>query len=63
MQNIVNLNKLSCTGTLRQVLICLRPPPFLGFCLGCTYVQLLFIQGRWGGGGVVVVNQSINSVY
>jgi hypothetical protein len=26
--------KLTCKGTLRQVLICLRPPPLLGFCLG-----------------------------
>ncbi len=23
-----------CKGTLRQVFICLRPPPLLGFCLG-----------------------------
>jgi hypothetical protein len=26
--------KCSCKGTSRQVFICLRPPPFLGFCLG-----------------------------
>ncbi len=26
--------KLTCRGTLRQVFICLRPPPHLGFCLG-----------------------------
>jgi hypothetical protein len=26
--------KLARKGTLRQVLICLRPPPLLGFCLG-----------------------------
>jgi hypothetical protein len=25
---------MSCKGTLRQVFICLRPPPLLGFCLG-----------------------------
>jgi hypothetical protein len=24
----------TCKGTLRQVFICLRPPPLLGFCLG-----------------------------
>ncbi len=24
--------KLTCRGTLRQVFICLRPPPLLGFC-------------------------------
>jgi hypothetical protein len=28
------LTKLTCKGTLRQVFICLRPPPLLGFCLG-----------------------------
>jgi hypothetical protein len=26
--------KLTCKGTLRQVFICLRLPPLLGFCLG-----------------------------
>jgi hypothetical protein len=26
--------KLTSQGTLRQVFICLRPPPLLGFCLG-----------------------------
>ncbi len=26
--------KLTCKGTLRQVFICLRSPPLLGFCLG-----------------------------
>jgi hypothetical protein len=25
---------MTCKGTLRQVLIYLRPPPLLGFCLG-----------------------------
>ncbi len=29
-----HLKKLTCKGTLRQVFICLRPPPLLGFCLG-----------------------------
>ncbi len=28
------LKKLTCKGTLRQVFICLRPPPLLGICLG-----------------------------
>jgi hypothetical protein len=28
------LKKLACKGTLRQVFICLRHPPLLGFCLG-----------------------------
>ncbi len=27
------LKKLTCKGTSRQVFICLRPPPLLGFCL------------------------------
>jgi hypothetical protein len=27
------LKKLTCKGTLRKVFICLRPLPFLGFCL------------------------------
>ncbi len=27
-------NKLVCKGTLRQVFICMRPPPLQGFCLG-----------------------------
>ncbi len=26
--------KMTCKGTLRQVFICLRPPPLRGFCLG-----------------------------
>jgi hypothetical protein len=26
--------KLTCKGTLRQVFLCLTPPPLLGFCLG-----------------------------
>jgi hypothetical protein len=26
--------KFTCKGTLRQVFICLRPPPLLGFCSG-----------------------------
>ncbi len=30
----LHLKKLTCKGTLRQVFICLRPPPLLGFCLG-----------------------------
>jgi len=29
-----HLKNLTCTGTLRQVLICQRLPPLLGFCLG-----------------------------
>ncbi len=29
-----HLKKLTCQGTLRQVSICLRPSPLLGFCLG-----------------------------
>ncbi len=29
-----HLKKWTCKGTLRQVFICLRPPPLLGFCLG-----------------------------
>jgi hypothetical protein len=28
------LKKSTCNGTLRQVFICLRSPPILGFCLG-----------------------------
>jgi hypothetical protein len=28
------LKELTCKGTLRQVFICLRPPPLLGFCQG-----------------------------
>jgi hypothetical protein len=28
------LKKLICKGTLRQVFICMRPPPLLGFWLG-----------------------------
>jgi hypothetical protein len=28
------LKKLTCKGTWRQVFICLRPHPLLGFCLG-----------------------------
>jgi hypothetical protein len=28
------LKKFTCKGTLRQVFICLRPPPLIGFCLG-----------------------------
>jgi hypothetical protein len=26
--------KLTCKGTLKQVFICLRTPPLLGFCFG-----------------------------
>ncbi len=26
--------KFTSEGTLRQVFICLRPPPLIGFCLG-----------------------------
>ena len=33
MQNVV-IKKNFCKGTLRQVFICLRPPPLLDFCLG-----------------------------
>jgi hypothetical protein len=29
-----HLKKLTCKGTLREVIMCLRPPPLLGFCLG-----------------------------
>ncbi len=29
-----HLKKFSRKGTVRQVFICLRPPPLLGFCLG-----------------------------
>ncbi len=29
-----HLKKLTCIGTSRQVFICLRPPPLLGYCLG-----------------------------
>jgi hypothetical protein len=29
-----HLKRLTCKGTLRQVFICLRPPPPPGFCLG-----------------------------
>ncbi len=34
------LKKFTCKGTLRQVFICLRPPPLLDFCLGwcCNFV-------------------------
>ncbi len=31
---MLSSDKLSCKGTLRQMFICLRPPPLLGFCLG-----------------------------
>jgi hypothetical protein len=30
------LKKVTCKGTLRQVFICLRPPPLLGCCLGLS---------------------------
>ncbi len=30
----LHLRKLTCKGTLRQMFICLRPPPLLDFCLG-----------------------------
>ncbi len=30
----IKLKKLTCKGTLRQLFICLRPPPLLGYCLG-----------------------------
>jgi hypothetical protein len=33
MQNVV-IKKNFCKGTLRQVFICLRPPPLLDCCLG-----------------------------
>jgi hypothetical protein len=29
-----HLKKFNCIGTLRQMLICLRPPTLLGYCLG-----------------------------
>jgi hypothetical protein len=29
-----HLKKFTCKGILRQVFICLRPPPLVGFCLG-----------------------------
>jgi hypothetical protein len=29
-----HLAKFTCKWTLRQVFICLKPPPLLGFCLG-----------------------------
>ncbi len=29
-----HLKKLTCKGTLRQVFVCLKPPPLLGCCLG-----------------------------
>ncbi len=29
-----HLKQLTCKGTLRQLFICLRPPPLLGFCFG-----------------------------
>ena len=29
-----HLKKITCKGTLRQVLICVRFPPLLGYCLG-----------------------------
>jgi hypothetical protein len=34
------IKKLTYKGTLRQVFICLRPPPLLDFCLGwcCNFV-------------------------
>ncbi len=31
-----HLKKFTYKGTLRQVLICLWPPPLLVFCLGCS---------------------------
>ena len=30
----LHLKKSTCKGTLRQVFICLRSPPLLGYCLG-----------------------------
>jgi hypothetical protein len=32
MQNVV-IQKSTCKGTLRQVFICIRPPPLLGYCI------------------------------
>ncbi len=42
------LKKLTCKGTLRQVFICLRPPPLLGFCLGWSsnFVVLNLVRNR-----------------
>ncbi len=34
------LKKLTCKGTLRQVFICLMPPPLLSFCLG--WIAILY---------------------
>ncbi len=46
--------KLTCKGTLRQVFICLRPPPLLVFCLGWSvYIFTQKRQKRGTGGGRV----------
>ncbi len=34
MSKCRHLKKLTCEETLRQVLICLKPPPLLGCCVG-----------------------------
>jgi hypothetical protein len=46
--------KFTYKGTLRQVFICLRPPPLLGFCLGWSsnFAGSEYLtQGRGGGVG------------
>jgi hypothetical protein len=52
-----HLKILSCKGTLRQVFICLRPPPHLWphtptlYTLYTCILVYLFTQGRRGGRG------------
>ncbi len=42
--------KLPCKGTMRQVSICLRPPPLLLYT--CILYTVLFIHTGRGGGGL-----------
>ncbi len=37
-----HLKKLTCKGNLRQMFICLSPPPLLGFCLGWS-IAILYV--------------------
>ncbi len=52
-----HLKTFTCKGTLRQVIICLRPPPLLWpippltHCTVYVYTVYLFTQGRGEGGG------------
>jgi hypothetical protein len=46
------IKKLPCKGTLRRVLICLKPPPLLGVCIYCT-----LSLGRRGRGGWELIRE------